>query len=102
MKIEIDLTDEECEYIKLNGAGGLGMLLGKKVTEAYEKARNQIKPGDLVKWRTDCGINFGFAVFDDVTGPSGMKVMLEQRLFGIKKATPAEEKLIRPLLEGKK
>ncbi len=100
MKFEIEINKRQMNILdNLDQAIDLDdYSISQAVLKGYLKAKNQIKPGDFVRWRTDSGINFGFAVFD-FTGPQGMKATLEQRLFGIRKATPEEEKLIRPLLE---
>lgn len=98
MKIEIELTPEIEELIR-----GAHVAVEYKhgilqLKEAIEKAKNRIKPGDLAK-RFHVGGIFYFIAEERINNihiscKGGGYEFIEK----CTKATPAEEKIIKPLL----
>ena len=99
MKIELEITPEIEEWYKHSKSvlKENGYLLCKgqiQMINQIEKAKNEIKPGDLVKYKIEK--NVAFFIVDKIEGDKINDLYFIETCI---KATKEEEALIRPLLE---
>lgn len=106
MKIELELTPEIEAWAQTASVVNLDHKFRpnegvEQILDAIQKAKNQIKPGDLVKYKRGKKEYTWFLVdWIDKLGQIVDFNGFPHHKLNCTKATPEEEKLIRPLLEG--
>lgn len=98
MKIEIEMAESDFEHLEKNINFIPNHYLLERIVKSYKKAKRQINPGDLVMEKDGDFIMFGIVENMD----EGIWSTKQGSDFGeVRKATPEEIKIIRPLLEEK-